>query len=75
LRAGLREATDGLSADARALLPGLVVGDTSRITRELEEAFKETDLTHTLAVSGEKFVRRGGLQGGKIVAREGGSSL
>ncbi|WP_435857504.1 ComEC/Rec2 family competence protein [Streptomyces olindensis] len=55
LRAGLREATDGLPADARALLPGLVVGDTSRITPDLEEAFKETDLTHTLAVSGANF--------------------
>ncbi|MEV5640524.1 ComEC/Rec2 family competence protein [Streptomyces flaveolus] len=55
LRAGLREATDGLSADARALLPGLVVGDTSRITPDLDEAFKETDLTHTLAVSGANF--------------------
>ncbi|MFC8146079.1 ComEC/Rec2 family competence protein [Streptomyces paradoxus] len=55
LRAGLREATDALPADARALLPGLVVGDTSRITPELEEAFKETDLTHTLAVSGANF--------------------
>ncbi|MET9815463.1 ComEC/Rec2 family competence protein [Streptomyces sp. NPDC006355] len=55
LRAGLREATDGLPADARTLLPGLVVGDTSRITPELEEAFKETDLTHTLAVSGANF--------------------
>ncbi|GAA4293678.1 ComEC/Rec2 family competence protein [Streptomyces venetus] len=55
LRAGLREATDGLTPDARALLPGLVVGDTSRITPELEEAFKETDLTHTLAVSGANF--------------------
>ncbi|MFE8986667.1 ComEC/Rec2 family competence protein [Streptomyces collinus] len=55
LRAGLRGATDGLPADARALLPGLVVGDTSRITPELEEAFKETDLTHTLAVSGANF--------------------
>ncbi|MGA5357528.1 ComEC/Rec2 family competence protein [Streptomyces purpurascens] len=55
LRAGLREATSGLSADARALLPGLVVGDTSRINPELEEAFKETDLTHTLAVSGANF--------------------
>ncbi|WP_078615017.1 ComEC/Rec2 family competence protein [Streptomyces sp. NRRL S-475] len=55
LRAGLREATDGLPADPRALLPGLVVGDTSRITPALEEAFKETDLTHTLAVSGANF--------------------
>ncbi|MFV0136054.1 ComEC/Rec2 family competence protein [Streptomyces sp. HMX87] len=55
LRAGLREATDGLSPDARALLPGLVVGDTSRVTPELEEAFEETDLAHTLAVSGANF--------------------
>ncbi|MFR0352542.1 ComEC/Rec2 family competence protein [Streptomyces sediminimaris] len=55
LRAGLREATDGLPPDARALLPGLVVGDTSRITPELDEAFKETDLAHTLAVSGSNL--------------------
>ncbi|MFD9396246.1 ComEC/Rec2 family competence protein [Streptomyces sp. NPDC060000] len=55
LRAGLRTATDGLPADARALLPGLVVGDTSRITPELDEAFKATDLAHTLAVSGSNL--------------------
>ncbi|MER5215858.1 ComEC/Rec2 family competence protein [Streptomyces sp. NPDC002838] len=55
LRAGLREATDGLSEDARALLPGLVVGDTARITPDLDEAFKETDLAHTLAVSGSNL--------------------
>ncbi|MEU4917886.1 ComEC/Rec2 family competence protein [Streptomyces parvus] len=52
LRAGLREATDGLDADARALLPGLVVGDTSRVPPELHDAFKATDLTHLLSVSG-----------------------
>ncbi|MDX5576176.1 ComEC/Rec2 family competence protein [Streptomyces sp. ID01-9D] len=52
LRAGLREATDGLHADARALVPGLVVGDTSRIPSDLHDAFKATDLTHLLSVSG-----------------------
>ncbi|MFJ2025096.1 ComEC/Rec2 family competence protein [Streptomyces sp. NPDC087897] len=52
LRAGLRQATDRLDADARALLPGLVVGDTSRVPPELHEAFKATDLTHLLSVSG-----------------------
>ncbi|MER6236564.1 ComEC/Rec2 family competence protein [Streptomyces clavifer] len=52
LRSGLRKATDGLDPDARALLPGLVVGDTSRVTPELHDAFKATDLTHLLAVSG-----------------------
>ncbi|MER0243199.1 ComEC/Rec2 family competence protein [Streptomyces sp. HSW2009] len=55
LRAGLRTATDGLSADARALLPGLVVGDTSRVPPELDEAFRATDLTHLLAVSGSNL--------------------
>ncbi|MEV7321556.1 ComEC/Rec2 family competence protein [Streptomyces sp. NPDC093970] len=55
LRAGLREATEGLPEDARALLPGLVVGDTSRITPELDEAFAATDLAHTLAVSGSNL--------------------
>ncbi|MEV7401193.1 ComEC/Rec2 family competence protein [Streptomyces sp. NPDC091267] len=52
LRAGLRTATEGLGPDARALLPGLVVGDTTRVTPELHDAFKATDLTHLMAVSG-----------------------
>ncbi|MEU7029522.1 ComEC/Rec2 family competence protein [Streptomyces sp. NPDC046275] len=55
LRAGLREATEGLAPDARALLPGLVVGDTSRVGPELKEAFEATDLTHLLAVSGSNL--------------------
>ncbi|MBO1333915.1 ComEC/Rec2 family competence protein [Streptomyces sp. VRA16 Mangrove soil] len=55
LRAGLRAATDGLPADARALLPGLVVGDTARVTPELHEAFRATDLLHLMAVSGANF--------------------
>ncbi|NEC91950.1 ComEC/Rec2 family competence protein [Streptomyces sp. SID12501] len=55
LRAGLRDATEDLPTDAGALLPGLVVGDTSRVTPELDEAFKETDLTHLMAVSGANF--------------------
>ncbi|MFD3729201.1 ComEC/Rec2 family competence protein [Streptomyces sp. NPDC058671] len=55
LRAGLRRATDGLEPDARALLPGLVVGDTSRIGPELRDAFQATDLTHLLAVSGSNL--------------------
>ncbi|WP_329573425.1 ComEC/Rec2 family competence protein [Streptomyces sp. NBC_01361] len=55
LRGGLREATEGLPADARALLPGLVVGDTSRVPPELHEAFEATDLLHLTAVSGANF--------------------
>lgn len=52
LRAGLRQACAGLSPDARALLPGLVIGDTSAIPDELDEAFHVTDLVHLTAVSG-----------------------
>ncbi|MET7660981.1 ComEC/Rec2 family competence protein [Streptomyces sp. NPDC005356] len=55
LRGGLREATEGLPGDARALLPGLVVGDTSRVPPELHEAFEATDLVHLMAVSGANF--------------------
>nr|WP_078969732.1 ComEC/Rec2 family competence protein [Streptomyces natalensis] len=55
LRAGLREATDGLRPDARALLPGFVVGDTSRVPPDLADAFRATDLTHLLAVSGSNL--------------------
>ncbi|WP_245984580.1 ComEC/Rec2 family competence protein [Streptomyces tateyamensis] len=52
LRAGLREACAELSPDARALLPGLVVGDTSAIPEDLMAAFHSTDLVHLVAVSG-----------------------
>ncbi|MFJ8624127.1 ComEC/Rec2 family competence protein [Kitasatospora sp. NPDC093550] len=52
LRDGLRTATDGLPPDARGLLPGLVVGDTSRLPDDLEDAFRATDLVHLVAVSG-----------------------
>ncbi|MEU4199318.1 ComEC/Rec2 family competence protein [Streptomyces sp. NPDC039022] len=55
LRAGLREASDDLSPDARALLPGLVVGDTARVPPDLDDAFRTTDLTHLLAVSGSNL--------------------
>jgi competence protein ComEC len=52
LRAGLRAATDPLDPDPRALIPGIVVGDTSRMPADLEQAFLATDLSHITAVSG-----------------------
>jgi competence protein ComEC len=55
LRAGLLRASDGLPSDARALLPGIAVGDTSRIDDQLDEALKTTGLTHVTAVSGGHF--------------------
>ncbi|HEY2222065.1 ComEC/Rec2 family competence protein [Actinomycetospora sp.] len=53
LRAGLRDASRAVLADEPgALLPGLVVGDTSRIGPDLDRDFRTAGLTHLLAVSG-----------------------
>ncbi|MBO3738264.1 ComEC/Rec2 family competence protein [Actinoplanes flavus] len=52
LRAGLQRACEPLPDDSGGLLPGLVVGDTSRLDPALEEDFRATGLTHLTAVSG-----------------------
>ncbi len=52
LRAGLRRASAGLPPDERGLLPGLVVGDTSRMPPGLVDDFRTAGLTHLTAVSG-----------------------
>jgi competence protein ComEC len=52
LRAGLRAALDDAPEDARGLLPGLVIGDTSRTPEELTDAMRATGMTHLTAVSG-----------------------
>lgn len=52
LRAGLRDAVAPLPDDERGLLPGLVVGDTSRLPADLRDDFRTVGLTHLVAVSG-----------------------
>jgi competence protein ComEC len=52
LRAGLQRACAPLPDDVGGLLPGLVVGDTSRLDPALEEDFRATGMTHLNAVSG-----------------------
>jgi competence protein ComEC len=52
LRDGLREAAGVLSPASAGLLPGLAVGDTSRLTAEVDADFRVAGLTHLLAVSG-----------------------
>jgi len=52
LRAGLRAAVAPLPEAEQGLLPGLVVGDVSRLDPELREDFRTTGLTHLVAVSG-----------------------
>jgi ComEC/Rec2-related protein len=52
LREGLLRAAQPLPPDARGLLPGLVVGDTSALPADLATAMRATGLTHLTAVSG-----------------------
>ncbi|MEV2238904.1 ComEC/Rec2 family competence protein [Micromonospora sp. NPDC049891] len=52
LRAGLQQACAPLPDDPGGLLPGLVVGDTSRLPDPVEEDFRATGMTHLNAVSG-----------------------
>jgi competence protein ComEC len=52
LRTGLRHAVASLPVGPRGLLPGLVVGDTSRMPPELVDDFRTAGLTHLVAVSG-----------------------
>jgi competence protein ComEC len=52
LRAGLRAAVAPLPEREQGLLPGLVVGDVSRLSPEVREDFRVVGLTHLTAVSG-----------------------
>ncbi|TWH27044.1 competence protein ComEC, partial [Isoptericola variabilis J7] len=55
LRTALLDVTADLSPQARGLVPGAAVGDTSRVPPELTEAMRVTGLTHVTAVSGAHF--------------------
>ncbi|MBW4041529.1 MAG: MBL fold metallo-hydrolase [Acidobacteria bacterium] len=52
LRHGLLQRTARLPGDGGALLPGLAVGDTSRVGADLQQAMRDASLTHLTAVSG-----------------------
>lgn len=52
VRERLRLAVDPLPADARGLIPGLVIGDTSLTPVDLTEAMLNTGMSHLSAVSG-----------------------
>ncbi len=52
VRAGLRASAAHLEPEPRALVPALVVGDTSAMPGSLVDRFKVTGLTHLTAVSG-----------------------
>jgi competence protein ComEC len=52
LRAGLQRACAPLPDEPGGLLPGLVVGDVTRLPPAVAEDFRATGLTHLVAVSG-----------------------
>ncbi|MGC9670508.1 ComEC/Rec2 family competence protein [Planosporangium sp. 12N6] len=52
LRSGLQRACAPLPDEPGGLLPGLVVGDTTRLEPAVAEDFRTTGMTHLLAVSG-----------------------
>ncbi|WP_372595133.1 ComEC/Rec2 family competence protein [Actinotalea sp.] len=52
LRGGLLTASAGLEPQARGLVPGMTIGDTSRVPAEVEQAMLDVGLTHLTAVSG-----------------------
>jgi competence protein ComEC len=53
IREGLRENSG--TGDAGALIPGMVLGDTSKQSPQFKEAMKRSGLTHLVAVSGANF--------------------
>ena len=53
IRQGLRDNSG--EGDAGALIPGMVLGDTSKQSLEFKEAMKRSGLTHLVAVSGANF--------------------
>ncbi|WP_027946470.1 ComEC/Rec2 family competence protein [Amycolatopsis taiwanensis] len=55
LRGGLRQASSGLSADAAGLLPGLVAGDISGLSPQVQREFTAAGMSHLMAVSGSQF--------------------
>lgn len=52
VRSGLRDAVRGRGSDVEGLLPGVVLGDTSRMDPALKADARTTGLTHLVAVSG-----------------------
>lgn len=54
-RTALLDVTDPLSAQARGLVPGAAVGDTTRLPEDLADEMRVSGLSHVTAVSGGHF--------------------
>lgn len=71
IRSGLVAVASTLPGDAGALLPGVAVGDTSRLPADLADAMRSAGLTHLTAVSGAHFA----LVGAAVLACAGAVRL
>ena len=56
LRSDFREVAASFHSDAGALIPGMVLGDTSLQSSEFQKIMRRVGLTHITAVSGANFV-------------------
>ncbi|MBO9555193.1 ComEC/Rec2 family competence protein [Cellulomonas sp.] len=61
VRAHVVDLAGTLPGDAGALLPGVTVGDTTRVPVDLVAAMRTAGLTHVMAVSGAHFALVAGL--------------
>lgn len=52
VRVAMREATAPLPADARGLVPAMIIGDRRAVPEDLDDAMRATGMTHLTAVSG-----------------------
>ena len=52
VRSAFRDSLAGVSAEAKALVSGLAIGDTSQLPKDLADRLKALSLTHLNAVSG-----------------------
>ncbi len=55
IRTTFREQAARISGDAGALIPGMILGDTSSQSKTFVSAMRRVGLTHLTAVSGENF--------------------
>lgn len=55
VRTGLHRALDGRPEVARALVPALVLGDTSAVGEDVTAVFRDAGMLHLLAVSGSNL--------------------
>lgn len=55
VRAALREKTTAVGGDSAALIPGMVIGDTSLQSSALSKVMLDAGLSHLTAVSGANF--------------------